>query len=68
MSRDMTKAEFLAACKRAGFTRRGFLGYYALPCGVEVSVCNTGSKRRRDWLAYLHQMQAKHEKRKASAT
>lgn len=65
MCRDMTKSQFAAAARRAGFTPRGFMGYYALPCGVEVSILNAGD-RRRDQLAYLHAMQAKHE-RKASA-
>ena len=51
--RDMTDAQFKAALARHGINGRGFLGYYTLPCGVDVSVINTGSTRRRAWLAWL---------------
>ena len=46
--------------------KRGFLGYYALPCGVEVSVLNADRLTRRAQLAYLHAMQDKHERAKAA--
>jgi hypothetical protein len=62
MARDMTKAQFEAACKRRGFGAEGFLGYYLLPCGVGVSVLNAGPTYRAQ-LAYLIAEQAKHEER-----
>ena len=64
--RDMTKAQFRAACERAGFEPQGYLGYYRLPLGADrhccVSVYNAGT-RRRDQLAYLHAELAKREGR-----
>jgi hypothetical protein len=54
-TRDMTQAQFHAACKRAGFVPEG-LGYYHLPIpghDVAVNVLNAGH-RLRDRLAYLH--------------
>ena len=53
--RDMTEAQFDAACERAGFEPQGYLGYYRLPVPGRrsVSVYNAG-RRRRDRLAYLH--------------
>ena len=53
-SRDMSKAEFDRACAKYGFKSRGFLGYYSIGGGREVSVLNAGP-RRRDQLAYLIQ-------------
>lgn len=55
MPRDMSRAEFEAACKRAGFVKEGFMGYYRLPGAPNtcVSAWNGGS-RLRDQLAYLH--------------
>lgn len=64
MSRDLTQAQFDAKCKKLGFVRQGFLGYYALPSSrsrpkdVHVSVWNAGS-RRRSQLAYLIEQDAK---------
>ena len=55
MTRDMTKAQFRAACERSGFVPE-MLGYYRLPIPgqhVAVNVLNAGN-RRRDRLAYLH--------------
>jgi hypothetical protein len=52
MTRDMTQQEFAAACERHGFKRKGFLGYYELPSGVQASVLNAGESRRAQ-LAYL---------------
>ena len=55
MTRDMTKAQFRAACERAGFVSE-MLGYYRLPIpglNIAVNVLNAGD-RRRDRLAYLH--------------
>jgi hypothetical protein len=49
----MTKAQFLAACKKQGFKPEGFMGYFALPTGLRVSVLNTNTERRRTWLAFL---------------
>lgn len=51
-SRDLTKAQFDAACERRGFKRTGFMGYYEIGYNTSVSVLNAG-RRRRDQLAYL---------------
>jgi len=52
MTRDLTQAQFIAACRRYGFEPQLF-GYYKLG---ETPVCvhapNAGP-RRRDQLAYL---------------
>lgn len=51
-TRDISTAQFKAACERRGFVRQG-MGYYSMPdVPVQVNVYNAG-KRRRDWLAYL---------------
>lgn len=53
--RDLTKAQFLAACEREGFTPNPFMGYFDLGIPghtVSSSVWNAGP-RRRDQLAYL---------------
>lgn len=64
--RDMTDAQFRAALKKHGITSEGFMGYVCLgpetsshtgSRGVNVSVLNCGSKRRRTVLAYLLQQQ-----------
>jgi hypothetical protein len=65
MTRDLTRAQFWAACERAGFTRTevSFMGYYRLAPpfqNTSVSILNAGD-RRRDQLAYLHAEQAKQE-------
>ena len=51
-SRDMSKAQFDAACKKRGFTPAGFMGYYNIGHGTSVCKLNAGS-RRRSQLAYL---------------
>ena len=53
-TRDLTKAQFDAACQRNGFRAVGWLGYYDLGLSVQVhcSILNAGS-RRRDQIAYL---------------
>jgi hypothetical protein len=61
--RDMTQAEFNAACKRHGIGPHEFFGYHQVtgtPGGGGLNVCayNAGS-RRRDQLAYLLKMQAR---------
>lgn len=55
-TRDMTKAQFAAACDRRGFKARGFMGYFSLgpECSGSASIHNAG-ERRRDQLAYLVQ-------------
>jgi len=51
----MSRAEFEAACKRAGFGKEGFMGYYRLPNAPNVCVSAwNGGSRLRDQLAYLH--------------
>lgn len=53
-TRDMTKQQFQAACKRRGFVHE-FDGYYKLgDTGVSVAVQNAGPNRRAR-LAYLIQ-------------
>jgi hypothetical protein len=55
VSRDLTRAQFRAACERAGFVPE-MLGYYRLPIPdqhIAVNILNAGD-RRRDRLAYLH--------------
>lgn len=59
--RDLTKAQFDAACKRRGFTATGFLGYYDIGYGTSVSVHNAGTNRRAR-LAYLIREAAKAER------
>jgi hypothetical protein len=66
MPRDMSFAQFRAACERYGFVRCGFLGYYLLPCGVETSVYNASPDNRRAWLAYLIAQEAKLSKKLAN--
>lgn len=52
--RDMTKAQFKAACERYGFKKSlgGFMGYYDIGNGVSASILNAGPTRREQ-LAYL---------------
>ena len=67
-TRDMTKAQFRAACERAGFVPE-VLGYYKLPIpgqNVAVNVFNAGD-RLRDRLAYLHSETARLEKKYAAS-
>ena len=53
--KDMSMAQFVAACKRRRFVPSGFLGYYRLgTTGTCVSVLNAGGWRRNQ-LAYLIQ-------------
>ena len=58
--RDMTQADFDAACAQYGFVKSGVLGYYRITPNVRVSIRNAGT-RRRDQLAYLIQQRAKQE-------
>ena len=51
MTRDLTKAQFDAACERRGF-KREFMGYYNVGNGVTVYARNAG-ERRRHQLVYL---------------
>ncbi len=69
MAKDMSKAQFDAACKRYGFRQCGFMGYYSLPGHPAlVSVLNAGH-RRREQLAYLiQQLRKQDEKEAASVT
>jgi len=62
MGRDISKKQFDEACKRHGFTTHGFLGYYNIGYGTEVSILNAGI-RKRDQLAYLIQQKDKAKKR-----
>lgn len=67
MTRDMTRAQFRAACERAGFVPE-MLGYYRLPIEghhVAANVLNAGD-RRRDRLAYLHAETARLTKKYAA--
>lgn len=69
MTRDMTRAQFRAACERAGFKGPGLLGYCRLVPpydNTHVSILNAG-ERRRDQLAYLHAQQAKQERKALEA-
>lgn len=50
-TRDISKAQFDAACKRRGF-RHAFMGYFEVGHGLSVYARNAG-ERRRDQLAYL---------------
>lgn len=63
MPRDLTQAQFDAECRRYGFERVGYLGYYRVPGErrVCVSVWNAGP-RRRTQLAYLLKCLAKEER------
>lgn len=56
--RDMTKAEFDAACKRHGFVQEHF-GYWKVTGSLRVFPGNAGN-RRRDQLAYMIQKRDKH--------
>lgn len=49
--RDLTKAQFDAACERRGF-KREFMGYYNVGHGLSVYARNAGDNRRAQ-LAYL---------------
>jgi hypothetical protein len=60
--RDMTKAQFQAACKKHGFVKEPFMGYYRLPSGTSVSIWNAGPSRREQ-LAYLIQQNEKINRR-----
>ncbi len=51
MTRDMTKAQFAAACRRRNFSRR-LMGYFALDGPLLVYVRNVGRNRRAQ-LAYM---------------
>lgn len=56
--RDLTEAQFGAACKQRGFKREMF-GYYALgETGISACVDNAGRNRRAQ-LAYLVREHAK---------
>lgn len=50
-ARDLTKAQFDAACERRGF-KREFMGYFNVGYGLSVYARNAGD-RRREQLAYL---------------
>jgi hypothetical protein len=53
LKRDLSSAQFWAACNREGFKPQGFMGYFSLPgTAACVSICNAG-RRRRDQLNYL---------------
>lgn len=61
--KDMTQAEFDAACKRRGFETQGFGGYFRLDTlATRVSAWNAGTNRRAQ-LAYLIQEHARHAER-----
>ena len=62
-TRDLSRSQFDAACARRGYTPSGVLGYFEVAKGFSVSVHNTNSKRRRVWLAYLIEEEAKYRKR-----
>ncbi len=64
-TRDMTKAEFAAACKRNGFVAKGFLGYFQTPSGVCISALNAGPNRRSQ-IAYLIRENEKWERQRES--
>ena len=67
MTRDLSKREFDAACKRENFTP-GFWGFYDLACGgVMVNVLNAGP-RWRDRLAYLMRERSKWQEKIARET
>lgn len=54
MPRDISREAFSRKCEQYGFKPTGFLGYYALPCGVNVSILNAGSgASNRIKLAFL---------------
>lgn len=67
-TRDLTLAQFAAACERGGFRPEGFFGYYILPVPgqVAVSILNAGPTRREQ-LAYLHAEQRRWEQRSGKA-
>jgi hypothetical protein len=66
MTRDMTRAQFLAACERAGWVREPMCYYRLAPPVDNTAVCIlNGGDSYRDRLAYLHAEQAKHEQREA---
>ncbi len=50
--RDLTQKQFDAACSRYGFVRQGFLGYYDVGNGTQVSILNAPQSRRAA-LSYL---------------
>jgi hypothetical protein len=56
-TRDLTKAQFDAACARRGF-KKAFMGYYEVGHGLSVYARNAGT-RRRDQPAYLIREAAK---------
>jgi hypothetical protein len=68
MTRDLSIRQFKVACRKHGFTPRGFMGYYNLGIkegkykGFAVSIWNAGS-RRRDQLAYLFAERKKFEEK-----
>ena len=51
--RDITEAQFRAACKRHGFKSMGFMGYFELGLGGAMASAWNAGPRRRDQLAYL---------------
>jgi hypothetical protein len=63
-TRDLTKAQFDAACARHGF-RHEFMGYYNVGHGLSVYARNAGDNRRAQ-LAYLIR-EAQKAERKADA-
>lgn len=54
MTRDISKAQFDAACNRRGFVKT-FMGYYEVGYGLAVYARNAGDNRRAQ-LAYLIRM------------
>ena len=65
MIKDMSKAQFTAACKRYGFKPTGILGYFDVGIAEHnLHVCaeNAGA-RYRDQLAYLIRERDKWETR-----
>jgi len=66
--RDMSKAQFRAACERYGLVPQGFMGYYRLGATWTcVSILNAAPTRRAQ-LAYLIRELRKAEERCSPAT
>lgn len=64
--RDLTAAQFRAACAKQGWTFTGFLGYVDVGHGCHVSHLNAGDNRRAK-LAYLQRQADKAADRSADA-
>lgn len=60
-TRDLTQAQFDKRCKEYGFKPIGFLGYYDISNGINISILNAGTNRRNQ-LAYLMRQKDKHER------